>query len=232
MSPMNEQWLPPQDSAGLASALLAGDPLHGSPALREYFGHRYDAVVSFVELLVVEGERRGLLGPREYDRIWERHILNSAAVAQHVPAGSVVDIGSGAGLPGMVLAAMDPRRAVTLVEPMERRAVWLNDAVTALGWPNVTVVRARAEEIGEEFDAVTARAVAAIDKLVKWCGPLMKEGGAMVFLKGRSASEEVERARFALRKARLVAEIRSAPTIAGLEPTTVVRLTRSASTGP
>jgi 16S rRNA (guanine527-N7)-methyltransferase len=129
----------------------------------------------------------------------------------------------------MVLAAMEPDRAVTLVEPMERRAVWLHEAVTALGWTNVTVVRARAEEVGEEFDAVTARAVAAVDKLVKWCAPLMKDGGAMVFLKGRAATEEIDKARFALRKARLTAELRSAPTLPDIEPTTVVRLTRTAA---
>jgi len=135
-------------------------------------------------------------------------------------------VGSGAGLPGVVLAAMQPDRAVTLVEPMERRSVWLEDVVDAVGLANVRVIRARAEEVGEEFDVITARAVAALDKLVKWCAPLLAPGGSMVLLKGRAAADEVERARFTLRKARLQAEVLAAPTLPDLAPTTVVRVAR------
>lgn len=224
----SEQWSAPADASAQASALLAGDPLHNAPQVAGYFGDRYEAVRRFAELLTVEGERRGLLGPREYDRLWERHILNSAAVAQHLPPGSLVDVGSGAGLPGVVLAAMEPEREVTLVEPMERRAIWLQDVVREVGLDNARVIRARAEEVGEGYDIVTARAVAAVDKLVKWCAPLLNDSGSMVLLKGRSAADEIERARYALRKARLGAEILSAPTLPELEATTVVRLSRVA----
>jgi 16S rRNA (guanine527-N7)-methyltransferase len=195
--------------------------------VREYFATRFPTVLAYAELLAVEGERRGLLGPREYDRLWERHIMNSAAVAPHVPSGSLADVGSGAGLPGVVIAAMQPERPVTLIEPMDRRSTWLTDVTGAIGLDNVRVIRARAEEVGEEFDVVTARAVAALDKLVKWCAHLVAQDGQMVFLKGRSAAEEVERARYALRKAGMSAVVEEATTLPGLEPTRIVRISRA-----
>jgi len=224
----SQTWSAPAGASAQAAALLAGDPLHGALQVQAFFGERYSVVRAFAELLAVEGERRGLLGPREYVRLWERHILNSAAVAQHLPPGSLADVGSGAGLPGVVLAAMEPEREVTLIEPMERRSVWLRDVSREVGLTNVRVIRARAEEVGEAFDVVTARAVAAVDKLVKWCSPLLAENGSMVLLKGRSAADEIERAKYALRKARLSAEVLAAPTLPELEPTTVVRLSRGA----
>ena len=224
---MNDRpWMPPADASARAAALLAGDPLHDHPDVRTFFGDRFPIVLHFAQLLAVEGETRGLLGPREYDRLWERHILNSAAVVQFLPPGSIADVGSGAGLPGLVVAAMEPERHVLLVEPMERRVTWLRDAVGALELPNVEVVRGRAEEVGIEVDVVTARAVAAIDKLVKWCSPLLAERGTMVLLKGRSAGEELDRAKYALRKAKLTGEVLEATTLPTLEPTTVVRLKR------
>jgi 16S rRNA (guanine527-N7)-methyltransferase len=200
----------------------------GAAALREYFGERFDAVAAFAGLLAAEGETRGLIGPRELDRLWERHILNSAAVVPFLGDGRIVDVGSGAGLPGLVIAAMLPTRQVVLVEPMERRVAWLEEAAAKVGLTNVMVVRGRAEEVKGTVsaDVLTARAVASIDKLIKWCVPLLAPNGQMALLKGRSAAEEIDRAKYALRKARLVAEIESAPTLPGLEPTTVVRLRR------
>ncbi|WP_084622330.1 16S rRNA (guanine(527)-N(7))-methyltransferase RsmG [Demequina oxidasica] len=208
---------------------LTGDPLNDSPALEEFFGDSLGRVRSFAELLADQGILRGLIGPRELTRIWERHILNSAALAPFLPDGTLVDVGSGAGLPGMVLAAMEPSRPVVLVEPMERRTAWLFEAAEITGIDNVTVVRGRAEEVSDvvEADVITARAVASIDKLVKWCAPLLSPTGQMVFLKGRSAPEELERAKYVLRKHGLQGAVHSAPTIAGVDATTVVTLTRS-----
>jgi 16S rRNA (guanine527-N7)-methyltransferase len=200
----------------------------GDAPLREYFSERFDTVAAFADLLAAEGEKRGLIGPRELDRLWERHILNSAAVVPFLGDGRIVDVGSGAGLPGLVIAAMLPAREVILVEPMERRVVWLEEAAGHVGLTNVVVVRGRAEEVRDAVtaDVVTARAVAPIEKLITWCLPLLGPHGHMAFLKGRSATEEIDRAKYALRKARLVAQIDSAPTLPGLEPTTVVRVER------
>lgn len=208
---------------------LAGDPLNRSPEVEAFFGDSYGRVRSFAELLADQGILRGLIGPRELTRVWERHILNSAALEPFLPEGLLADVGSGAGLPGMVLAAMDPNRQVVLIEPMERRTAWLFEAAEATGINNVTVVRGRAEEVTDvvEADVITARAVAPIDKLVKWCAPLLAPTGQMVFLKGRSALEELERAKYVLRKHGLQGAVHSAPSIAGVDATTVVTLTRS-----
>ncbi|WP_297083568.1 16S rRNA (guanine(527)-N(7))-methyltransferase RsmG [uncultured Demequina sp.] len=208
------------------SVSLADDPLHESREVHEYFGDSYPRVLAFAELLADQGVLRGLIGPRELSRLWERHILNSAAVVPFLREGTIVDVGSGAGLPGLVVAAMLPERRVVLVEPMERRTTWLFEAAERCGIDNVTVVRGRAEEVRDvvEADVVTARAVASIDKLVKWSAPLLADGGEMALLKGRSAPDEVERAKYVLRKFGLVGSVHAAPTIEGLEPTTVVRL--------
>lgn len=213
---------PSPDAPATDLASIDGDALH------DLFGSRFEAVASFASLLAQEGEVRGLIGPRELDRLWERHILNSAAVVPFLGNGDIVDVGSGAGLPGLVIAAMLPDRDVTLIEPMERRVAWLTEAADHVGLTNVRVLRGRAEEFweGVEAGALTARAVASIDKLIKWCAPLLAENGSMALLKGRSAADEIERAKYALRKARLTAEVISAPTLPGLEPTTVVRLAR------
>lgn len=216
------------ESSSSGEALtLADDPLHGSPEVREYFGDCYPRVLAFAELLADQGVLRGLIGPREVVRLWDRHILNSAAVVPFLREGTIVDVGSGAGLPGVVVAAMLPDRRVVLVEPMERRTTWLFEAAEACGIDNVTVVRGRAEEVRDvvEADVVTARAVASVDKLVKWSAPLLAPGGEMALLKGRSAPDELERAKYVLRKFGLVGTVHQAPTVAGLEPTTVVRLT-------
>ena len=208
---------------------LSRDPLDGDPAVAAYFGDRYEAVRAFGALLADQGELRGLIGPRELLRIWERHLLNSAAVVPFLGDGVVVDVGSGAGLPGLVIAAMEPDRRVVLVEPMERRCAWLREAAERLGLGSVTVLRGRAEEVRDvvEADVVTARAVASIDKLVKWAAPLLGADGRMALLKGRTAAEELEKAKYPLRRAGLIGEVHSAPTIAGVEATTVVTLTRA-----
>lgn len=208
---------------------LDGDPLNDSPLIEDFFGQAYPRVRAFAELLADQGILRGLIGPRELVRVWERHILNSAALDPFLPAGILADVGSGAGLPGMVLAAMNPERPVVLIEPMERRTAWLFEAASVTGIANVTVVRGRAEEVAEvvQADVITARAVASIDKLVKWCAPLLSPAGQMVFLKGRSAPDELERAKYVLRKHGLTGAVHTAPSIAGVEPTTVVTLTRS-----
>lgn len=199
-------------------------------AIRAHFGEAFAAVDAYAGFLAAEGELRGLLGPRELERLWERHILNSAAVVPFLGEGSIVDVGSGAGLPGLVIAAMVGDRPVTLVEPMERRVRWLEEATDRAGLTNVTIVRGRAEEVRGDVraDVVTARAVAPIEKLVKWCAPLLTDTGRMALLKGRSAPDEIERAKHVLRKAGLVAVAESAPTIDGLEPTTVVTVRRAA----
>ncbi|WP_084074604.1 16S rRNA (guanine(527)-N(7))-methyltransferase RsmG [Demequina sp. NBRC 110052] len=218
----------PGDEIDPALRTLDGDPLHGAAAVRDYFGDVYPRVLAFTEMLADQGVLRGLIGPRELTRVWERHILNSAAVVPFLGPGVTADVGSGAGLPGMVIAAMEPERSVVLIEPMERRVQWLLESARECGIENVTVLRGRAEEVREsvEADVITARAVASIDKLVKWCAPLLSEHGSMALLKGRSAADELERAKYALRKHHLAGEVLSAPTLEGLEPTTVVRLSR------
>ncbi|MCB2412667.1 16S rRNA (guanine(527)-N(7))-methyltransferase RsmG [Demequina sp. TTPB684] len=217
----------PKDDVADRAALTDFEAL-GPTKLRAFFGDRFDSVEGFAKLLADQGETRGLIGPRELDRLWERHILNSAAVVPFLGAGRIVDVGSGAGLPGLVIAAMLPDREVTLVEPMERRVAWLEEAAADVGLENVAVVRGRAEEVSATVtaDFLTARAVASLDKLIKWCLPLVAPNGEMALLKGRSVGAEIERAKYALRKARLTAKIESAPTLEGLEPTTVVRLMR------
>jgi 16S rRNA (guanine527-N7)-methyltransferase len=198
--------------------------------LSEYFGDAFPAVDRFAHELSVQGELRGLIGPREIGRIWDRHILNSAAVVQYLPqTGTIVDIGSGAGLPGLVIAAMRPEAEVILIEPMERRCTWLNEMTETLGLTNVEVKRGRAEEFHDAFEAdvVTARAVAALDKLARWSLPLLRHGGELIILKGRNVEAEIEPARKVLKKFKVSPpEILQAHTIDGAEGTTVLRSTR------
>lgn len=205
-----------------------------SPSLAElakFFGPSFPVVQAFHRMLVEQGELRGLIGPRELDRLWERHLLNSAAVVQFLPeTGSIVDLGSGAGLPGIVVAAMRPEARVLLVEPMERRCAWLTEVIGELELSNVEVKRGRAEEFHGAFEAdvVTARAVAPLDRLARWSFPLLRQGGAMTVLKGRQASAEVPGALKVLRKyGASDVEILEAKTIEGLEATTVVRAVRT-----
>ena len=147
----------------------------------------------YVHLLATAGVERGLVGPRETDRLWERHVFNSAALADLVPAdASVVDVGSGAGLPGIPLALRRPDLRVTLLEPLLRRATFLAEAVEDLDLVDrVQVVRARAEDHRQTYDAVASRALAPLPRLLGWCLPLTARGGSVLALKGRTAPEEV-----------------------------------------
>lgn len=164
------------------------------------FGERIGIAQRYAALLAGPGVDRGLLGPREADRIWDRHILNSAAAAELLDTGErIVDIGSGAGLPGIPLAIARPDLEVVLLEPLLRRSEFLNEVVNELGLA-VEVVRGRAEEpeVRSRFgkrDAAVSRAVAALDKLTKWSMPLLRPGGRMLAIKGERASEEVEQYR-------------------------------------
>jgi 16S rRNA (guanine527-N7)-methyltransferase len=156
------------------------------------FASRFPLAEQYADLLATEGVTRGLIGPREVPRLWDRHILNSAAVLPRVPQGSTVaDVGSGAGLPGLVWAIGRPDLKVSLIEPLLRRTVFLDEVVSTLGLDNVTVIRARAEDVKETYDVVTARAVAPLDRLGRWCLPLVRSGGVLLALKGRTAQDEV-----------------------------------------
>jgi len=152
--------------------------------------------------------------------------LNSVALAELIPpAAGVVDVGSGAGLPGIPLAILRPDLEVTLLEPLLRRSRFLDEVVAQLGLsPRVEVIRGRAEEYRGRFDAVTARAVAPLARLVRWCAPLRQTDGAILALKGSSAADEVVAAAAELRAARLTAEILNVRAAPSVEPTTVVRL--------
>ncbi len=187
------------------------------------------AIYRFVDLLASEGVVRGLIGPREAPRLWDRHIFNCAAPAAAFPADArVADVGSGAGLPGIVLALARPDLRVTLIEPLLRRTTFLDEAVVELGLGNVTVLRSRAEDVDGQlvpaFDVVTSRAVAPLPKLAAWCLPLTRSGGLVLAMKGSSAEEELAAAWPMLR----TLDVRSARVeeyaVAGSEPTRIVRI--------
>lgn len=159
------------------------------------FGDRIGVACTYAELLAGTGIERGLLGPREVPRIWDRHILNSAVLAELIAGGSTVaDVGSGAGLPGIPVAIARPDLHMVLIEPLLRRSEFLVQAVAELGLDRVSVLRARAEEVGHgmTFDVVIARAVAPMDRLAAWTLPLLRPGGRLLALKGASVSQELE----------------------------------------
>jgi 16S rRNA (guanine527-N7)-methyltransferase len=168
------------------------------PALRpvaaDLFGDALGKARDYARLLATEGVTRGLIGPRETDRLWDRHLLNCALAAELVPErGELVDIGSGAGLPGMVLALLRPSVEVVLLEPMLRRCVFLEECVGLLGLENVRVVRGRAESFAGKIqaDVATARAVAPLGRLAGWAAGLLRPGGEILAIKGQSATEEI-----------------------------------------
>lgn len=193
----------------------------------EIFGDRIEMARGYAAALVRDGDLLGLLGPRELPRLWTRHILNSAVVAELIPdSKSVADIGSGAGLPGIPLAIAKPNNHFTLIEPMERRSDWLLEVVAELGLTNVTVLRARAEEVGEVFDIATARAVSALPKLLRLTVPMVRHGGQVLALKGSKAAEEVAESKKLQKKLGISGfEILSTGCKFLTEPTVVVRTT-------
>ncbi|MCX5255910.1 UNVERIFIED_CONTAM: 16S rRNA (guanine527-N7)-methyltransferase [Streptomyces canus] len=171
---------------------------------REVFGDRFDDAVRYAELLAEAGVQRGLIGPREVPRLWERHLLNCAVLSEVVPEGvTVCDVGSGAGLPGIPLALVREDLKITLLEPLLRRTTFLTEVVELLGLDHVTVVRGRAEEVMGKLTpvhVVTARAVAPLDRLATWGVPLLRPYGEMLALKGDTAEEELKAAGTALSK--------------------------------
>ncbi len=168
------------------------------------FGDRYADAVRYAELLAEAGVKRGLIGPREVPRLWERHLLNCAVLSEVVPEGvTVCDVGSGAGLPGIPLALVREDLKITLLEPLLRRTNFLTEVVELLGLDHVTVVRGRAEEVMGQMPpvhVVTARAVAPLDRLAAWGIPLLRPYGEMLALKGDTAEGELKAATAALSK--------------------------------
>ena len=175
------------------------------PVAASLFGDRIEVARDFAHELASRGEELGLIGPLEADRLWSRHILNCVLPAPLLRPGLVGDIGSGAGLPGLVLAIARPDVSFVLVEPMERRVDWLREESARLGLLNVTVERARAEDapLIEQLDQVTARAVSALSKLIPITAQLVKRGGELVFMKGARVGDEVTAAAKQIRAARL-----------------------------
>ncbi|WFF02148.1 16S rRNA (guanine(527)-N(7))-methyltransferase RsmG [Micromonospora sp. WMMD964] len=214
-----------------------------APAALTLFGDRLDLAAAYAELLATDGVVRGLIGPREAPRIWDRHLLNCAAVAERIPSGAtVLDVGSGAGLPGLVLAIARPDLTVTLIEPLARRTSFLIEVVERLGLAkSVRVFRGRADEAATgssgrdpiSGDVVTARAVAPLDRLAGWSLPLAVRGGRLLALKGSSAAAEIEE------HAEVVTRLGGGePTVhlCGVDvidpPTTVVEIVRERMVGP
>lgn len=174
------------------------------PVAARIFGSTLAAAEQYARLLAGPGAARGLIGPHEIPRLWDRHLLNSAVIAELVPRPcSLVDLGSGAGLPGIVLALLLPDVDVTLLEPMQRRVTFLTECVAALGLANATVLRGRAEDWAGKLaaDAVTARAVAPLARLAPLALGLVRPGGIVLAIKGAGAGQEVAAARRALRRA-------------------------------
>jgi 16S rRNA (guanine527-N7)-methyltransferase len=196
------------------------------------FGPQIDKAGAFAQKLANDSDDLGLLGPRELDKLWSRHILNSAVVSETFKAGDLVaDVGSGAGLPGIPMAIAMPEANFVLIEPMERRSNWMLEVIEELGLNNVEVRRARAEEVLDlKFDIVTARAVAALDKLLRLTVHLLKPGGSLIALKGSKASEEIEAARKLQKKLGIASfEIQIFGEKFLAEPTSVVKTTLDSS---
>ncbi|TAP28743.1 MULTISPECIES: 16S rRNA (guanine(527)-N(7))-methyltransferase RsmG [Micrococcaceae] len=197
-------------------------------AAEKIFGDRLDLAKRYVQHLATSGIERGLLGPREVPRLWSRHVLNCAVIESVIERDvEVADVGSGAGLPGLCLAIARPDLKLTLIEPLERRCIWLSEVIEDLGLDNVTVMRGRAEQMVDAVNAsyVTARAVSALTNLAGLTIPLLHGKGQLIAIKGRSAAEEIDKASKAIRK--LGGKETEVLTIGGeflAEPTTVVRI--------
>ena len=195
---------------------------------QEVYGEHIGQARQYFDLLVRDGDLLGLIGPRELPKLWSRHILNSAVVADLVEDGQVVaDVGSGAGFPGIPMAILRPKVKFVLIEPMERRANWLADVVVpTLGLENVKVLRGRAEEAPlRNYDVTTARAVSALPKLLRMLVPLTAPGGQVLAMKGSKAQDEIEESRSLAKKLKLDSfEIVTVGENLLVDPTTVVRV--------
>jgi 16S rRNA (guanine527-N7)-methyltransferase len=203
----------------------APDP---SIAAEVFAPRRLSLLERYAGLLATDGVTRGLIGPREVSRLWDRHLINCGLLSPLVPEEStLVDLGSGAGLPGLVLAIARPDVRVTLLEPMARRVAFLQEACSELGLDSVEIVRARAEQWAapERFDVVTARALAPLPKLLTWAMPLVGDAGVLLAMKGSSAQDEIAASRTELRRWSAGAEIVST-SVPGSSVTTVVRVVR------
>ena len=163
-----------------------------TPELLAYFKGQEDQIQRYAQLLTGAGIERGLIGPKEGDRIWERHIANCIPITTIIPQGvRVVDIGSGAGLPGVVIALARPDLKVTLVEPLQRRVDFLNEVVAELAL-DIEVIRGRAERVKKQFEVVTARAVAPLEKLMEISWHMIPKTGSLMAMKGESAADEIQ----------------------------------------
>ena len=172
------------------------------PGAAEVFGPVLGSAEAFAQILATRGVERGLIGPHEVPRLWDRHLLNCAVVAELLGdrCQTLVDIGSGAGLPGIVLAMVRPEIEITLLEPMERRCRFLAECVAELGLANASVLRGRAEDVVVRVDVATARAVAPLDRLAELAISVVKPGGMVLAIKGRTAGDELKKARPVLRR--------------------------------
>lgn len=213
-----------------SSGELETAPVPPAPdAAVRIFADQLPVAVRYAELLAGSGVVRGLLGPREAPRIWERHVLNCAVITELIDTdSSVIDVGSGAGLPGLVIAIRRPDVAVTLVEPLLRRVRWLTEVTEALNLENVTVIRGRAEAVWDEVpaaDVVTSRAVSALEKLAVWSVPLVRPGGWWLPMKGSSVGEEIDQSRGLLAEVGITSiEVVECGVEVLADPTTVARL--------
>jgi 16S rRNA (guanine527-N7)-methyltransferase len=193
---------------------------------RQVYGAQFPLLNRYVDILWSKAIEWGLLGPREAERLWDRHILNSAALSSLIATDSVVaDVGSGAGLPGTPLAILRPDLRLALIEPLLRRSTFLVQTIEELGMSDrVEVIRSRAEDHQRSYDVVVARALAPLDRLIGWCNPLRAPGGVILAVKGRSAADEVKAASRQLMAARLDAELLMVRAHPDAAPATVVRL--------
>jgi 16S rRNA (guanine527-N7)-methyltransferase len=204
-------------------------PRETDTAAKTLFGDRLELARTYAEALATTGAERGLIGPREVPRIWDRHLLNCVALAELIPSGvELADVGSGAGLPGLPIAIARPDVTVYLVEPLLRRVVWLREVVLQLGLSNVEIIRGRANAVAETdraFDVVTARAVAPLPGLLDLCLPLVRPGGELLAMKGDSAAEELIEAEATLKQ---LGAVEWSVAVCGqgvlATPTTVVRV--------
>lgn len=223
----------PTASARAEAARAAGAAATPPEAAAAVFGERLALAVAYHDSLATTGSERGFIGPREIPRLWERHLLNCAVIGEAMPQGAtVVDVGSGAGLPGIPLAIARPDISITLVEPLLKRSVYLREVIEELGLDNVQVLRGRAEEKPVRAqaggaDIVTSRAVAPLGKLAGWCLPLVARGGRMVAMKGASVSEELQRdAKEIARAGGGKAQIKQVGVGVLAEPSTIISIPR------